>query len=424
MAKRTEIYVHIWLEGETKPVPCGLLMATEDGRASRASFAYGREYIRKPNAIPLDPIELPLTEQQFETKPDFDMFSALRDSAPDGWGRHVLSRLKSQAELTEVEYLCLADPFDRFGSLGMGSSPQKIGGFENEIEESKMPSGPLKIGREIEFDKFTEAVQSFIEADGFSKHPEFRRYFVRGSSIGGARPKATVALNNDLWLAKFSRHDDLSPIPKIEYITMKVAKLIGLDVPELRLIKLPNHSIYLIKRFDRIKKGQHYLRTHAISGLTAIGAHERDYSRWGYTDLHNFIRQHGYDFEKDSFELYRRIIFNIVFSNTDDHLRNHAFLCHGGSYHLSPLYDVCPNIQDSSSVKSLFLKINDDSREALLSNALAYGQKTLGLSEIEAKKSIEEVLDLIKKHLNDVIEEAELSALASRGLESQLVFDF
>ena len=418
MAKTSEIYVHIWLEGCLRPVPCGLLIVTDDGRYSSSVFGYGRSYLERSNAIPLDPKFLPLTDQRFETKPDFDLFSAIRDAAPDGWGRHVLARLYGRMELTEAEYLCFSDPEDRFGALGMGIQPGTIGGFGSPADEKN--DGHLKIRRDHDFLDIMKAVETFIEKDDFSKNPELRQYFIRGSSVGGARPKLAVRIKNEWWLAKFSRKDDLTPIPQIEYATMKLAKMIGLEVPEIHLVHLGAHAVYLIKRFDRMRVGKGFSRFHAISALTAIGAHERDYGRWGYEDIHNFMRQYAGHFTKDALELYRRMIFNIIVSNTDDHLRNHAFLYRNGAFHLSPLYDVCPNVQGASSIKNLYLKTDGDSREATLHNACNYGQRVVGLSQAEAQGIIDEMVQQTAQCFDQACEEAGLPQGLSESLRKQL----
>ena len=112
MATR-DIIVHIWLEDQDEPVPCGRLTHTYDGRNSFSEFSYGKRYLERANAIPIDPIRLPLDNRVYTTEEGFDLPGAIRDASPDGWGRHVLSRLKGAQELAEIDYLCLADPEDR-----------------------------------------------------------------------------------------------------------------------------------------------------------------------------------------------------------------------------------------------------------------------------------------------------------------------
>ena len=213
------------------------------------------------------------------------------------------------------------------------------------------------------------------------------RLIFRGSSIiGGARPKITARLGGDLWVAKFSREDDRINIVKSEYATMKLASLIGLNVPELKLKKIGPRSaerdIYLIKRFDRKEDNK---KLHMISCLTALGAHESEAHLKSYTDIAFELKKLSTHPKEDCRELYKRMLFNIFITNTDDHLKNHSLLYDENGWRLSPLYDVVPFPQGGET-KMLALGVGKMGRIATLENAFTCAEEFYYEKE-EAKKT-------------------------------------
>jgi serine/threonine-protein kinase HipA len=208
------------------------------------------------------------------------------------------------------------------------------------------------------------------------------RFLSRGSSLGGARPKATTEYDGKQWIAKFGRADDHLPMCRAEYATMTLAHLVGITVPPVRIEKVLGQDVYLIERFDRTANGATYFRTPFISGLTITGAHESESSQQSYRRLAEQLRLFGSDPVKDSKELWRRMLFNILCNNTDDHLRNHGFLWDGNGWRLSPAYDIVPYPQVSLE-RDLAIGVGRNGRQATLKNALS-DAASFGLSQYQA----------------------------------------
>lgn len=367
-------YVYIYLE--QGPVPAGLLETTGVGREATARFAYGRRYLQRKDRLALDPVQLPLhdadTEREYGAPEGFALFNGIRDAAPDGWGRHLMDRAAGARSLTEFDYL-IATGESRVGALAFGpdlSGPQRIVPWQEEHLD----------GENLDLADMLEAVRELDTAETLA--PEYRRFLVRGSSLGGARPKATTDYNGKPWIAKFGRADDRFPIPRTEYVTMTMAGLVGITVPPVRLEKVLGQDIYLIERFDRIPNGSDYRRLPFISGLTITGAHESESSQQSYRRLAEQLRLFGSDPVSDAKELWRRMLFNILCNNTDDHLRNHGFLWDGKGWRLSPGYDILPFPQVSVE-RDLAIGVGRNGRRATIHNALS-DIASFGLSREEA----------------------------------------
>ena len=195
------------------------------------------------------------------------------------------------------------------------------------------------------------------------------RFLARGSSLGGARPKATTEYGGKQWIAKFGHAADHLPMRRAEYATMTLARLAGLTVPPVRIEKLLGQDIYLTERFDRTPHGATCLRTPFISGLTITGAHENESSQQSYQRLAEQLWLFGSDPVKDSKEPWLRMLFNIRCNNTDDHLRNNGFLWDGKGWRLSPAYDI-PYPQVSLE-RDLAIGVGSNGRQATLKNALS-----------------------------------------------------
>ncbi|MDI1366245.1 MAG: HipA domain-containing protein, partial [bacterium] len=210
-----------------------------------------------------------------------------------------------------------------------------------------------------------EQVQSVDELDD-----NLRRLLTAGSSLGGARPKAATEIDGQPWIAKFTANDDNYRICRIELATMRLARRCGLNVPNLDFREILGRDIYMIERFDRALTPDGVRRHPFASGLTMLGAHESDVGRHSYADLAAALRQYGSDPRGDLVELYRRMVFNILVTNDDDHLRNHGFLWEPRGWRLSPLYDVVPKPQVGHE-RTLVLGVGPQGRAATLNNAIA-----------------------------------------------------
>jgi len=380
-------YVYIYLE--EGPVPAGLLEAIGTGREATARFAYGRRYLERKDRLAIDPVQLPLhgadENREYVTPEGFVLFNGIRDAAPDGWGQHLMDRAAGARALSEFDYL-VATGDARVGALAFGpdlSGPQRVVPWPEEDLD----------GENLDLADMLEAVRELDTAEALAQ--QHRRFLVRGSSLGGARPKATTDYNGRQWIAKFGRAEDRFPVCRAEYVTMTMAGQVGINVPTVRIEKVLGQDIYLIERFDRIPNGKDYRRLPFISGLTITGAHESESVLQSYRRLAEQLRLFGSEPAKDAKELWRRMVFNILCNNNDDHLRNHGFLWDRKGWRLSPGYDILPSPQVSLE-RDLAIGVGRNGRQATLRNALS-DIASFGLSREEAITMARAMQQTVKK---------------------------
>lgn len=365
------VYVHL----DEGPVPAGILETAGAGREAGARFRYGRRYLERKDRLPIDPVQLPLpdpgVEREYSTEEGFILFNGIRDAAPDGWGRHLMERAAGARALSEFDYL-VATGDSRVGALAFGidlSGPRRIVPWT----ESELPGENLDLA---------EMIDAVRELDAAEELPlKHRRFLVRGSSLGGARPKSSCEYDGKQWIAKFGRADDRTPMCRVEYVIMTLAAMAGINVPPVRLEKVLGQDIYLVERFDRVPNEAGYRRLPFISGLTILGAHESESSRQSYRGLAEQMRRFGSEPAADAKELWRRMVFNILCNNNDDHLRNHGFLWDGRGWRLSPGYDIV-SFPQVGTERDLAIGVGRYGRRATLHNALSE-VASFGLSRSE-----------------------------------------
>lgn len=376
---RTYVFVHL----PGGPVPAGLLAMTDEPRNQYATFAYGRRYLARPDRIPVDPVALPLHEpgidRVFQTEEGFAVFGGIRDAAPDGWGQYLMYKAMGDRLPNDID-LILASGDYRVGALAFGPTaehPQRI----TPWGDGDAP------GEHFTLEELAEAAERAQHVDQLDEN--LRRLLTAGSSLGGARPKAATEINGQPWIAKFQARNDSFPECRVELATMRLAKDCGIEVPELDFKRVLERDIYLIERFDRYSHGNWMERRAFASGLTMLGAHESEVSRYSYADLAAALRQHGTEVRRDLREMFRRMVFNILVTNDDDHLRNHGFLYDGKGWRLSPLYDVVPKPQVGLE-RRLVLGVGPQGRDATIANALA-GAAGFDLGPDEAAEIVEKM---------------------------------
>lgn len=357
---RSYVFVHL----PDGPVPAGLLMMNDETRNPFATFAYGQRYLERPNRVPVDPVALPLHDsgisRTFRTEEGFAVFGGIRDAAPDGWGQYLMYKAMGDRLPSEID-LILASGDYRVGALAFGPTAER--------PERVTPWGDGNApGEHFTLEELSDAAERAQHVDQLDDN--LRRLLTAGSSLGGARPKAATDIDGQPWIAKFQARHDSFPECRVELATMRLAKQCGLNVPKLDFRRVLDRDIYLIERFDRIATGNQMVRRPFASGLTMLGAHESEVSRYSYADLAAVLRQHGTKARDDLHELFRRMLFNILVTNDDDHLRNHGFLYDGNGWRLSPLYDVVPKPQIGHQ-RRLVLGVGPHGRDATLENALA-----------------------------------------------------
>ncbi len=405
MPRQTYVYMHM-LDG---PVLAGLLAMIEDGpRSGRATFRYDASYLERPDAIAADPVELPVRgispDMTFTTAADFEFFGGIRDAVPDDWGQSLLRRESGRTDLRLFDFLTAAGG-ERVGALAFGpdlSGPRRAAPWITTQDDDS----------ELDLADMLEAVAGLSTAKGLDRR--IRRFIVRGSSLGGARPKGTFTWNGYPTIAKFGRDDDkakgIEQTCRIEYATMSLARLCGIDVPEVDVAAVAGRDVYLIRRFDRIpipelgrpdRRALGFWRRHFVSGLTMLAAHETEAHEQSYRSLVDRLRRLGSQPKIDCRQLFRRMIFNILCNNNDDHLRNHGFLYDGNqTWRLSPAYDLNSFPEHGDETRRLALGVgrNKDGysvRDASLEVALT-DCRSFYLTADEAVSVMAELVDRMK----------------------------
>jgi len=378
----SKVIVFCYLPGETVAVPAGQF--THDSVTGVGSFTYGRRYIELPNALPLDFAALPLGVEPIPVVLNGGLYGTFRDASPDYWGRLVIaSRLQCASEaISEVDYLIEANA-TRVGNLDFRMSI-------NQIEPTLSPP------EFQDLDKLMNVAEAL--EDGKIVDKNLSMFLEQGSSLGGARPKCTVDYSGDLWLAKFSSKGDSISIPRLEYATMQLATICGLNVPDVKLVTIGERDIFLIKRFDRFATASGWSRSGFMSSLSLAEWDEKDRERWSYPKIAECIRRYALNPANDMHELFRRIAFNIAVRNNDDHPRNHGFLITREGVELSPLYDVVPSLARVGVGTEFFLamSIGEQGRLANFNN-LCSAATAFGLSDMDAEEITDEVKLVVAK---------------------------
>jgi len=375
-----EIFVYITL-GENNIFIGRLWFHSRKGKES-VSFEYDKSWLIHPERFALEPA-LKLTEGVFHTGIDQDIFGAIGDSAPDRWGRVLMRRAefrraKSKKEtvraLSEADYLLGVSDELRQGALRFS---EKINGeFLSPKNKNSIP--PL-----VDLPKLLVASDKFI--DDKENSEDLRLLLAPGSSLGGARPKSSVLdKNGHLAIAKFPRRDDIFEVEKWEAVALTLARNAGITTPLFSLETINKKPVLIVKRFDRIKK----IRVPFLSAMSMLQA--RDHEQHSYLEIADALSQYGANPDEDMKQLWRRIVFNVLISNTDDHLRNHGFLYENQKgWRLSPAYDLNPTPTEIKP-RILTTAIDFNNNSASLETALSVA-KYFRLNKNETKKIIKEV---------------------------------
>lgn len=387
-----EAYVWIWLPGEIQPVVAGLLTRIGD----RLHFNYGQSYLHRKGAIALYEPELPLRAGEIPLLPGFSMPGCIRDASPDAWGRRVIVNRKfgrigqdaANLELSELDYL-LESGSDRAGALDFQKSAKR---YEARGTDQATLDELLQSAEQVE--------------KGVPLSPALDKALQHGTSLGGARPKALLTSNRKKYVAKFSMSTDLFNVVKAEFIAMRLAKLAGLHVADVRLEKALGKDVLLVERFDRERFQKGWTRRPLVSALTLFELDEIMARHASYEDLAGIIRRRFLNFKENLCELFRRLVFNILCGNTDDHARNHAAFWDGSNLTLTPAYDICPQYRTGSEASQAML-IFGGNRMSQLSVCLQSAPH-FHLSRDRAVAIIRGQLQTVATHWERVCDDAEL----------------
>jgi serine/threonine-protein kinase HipA len=387
---KTDIFVYAHWLGMKDPSLIGILSAQSGKGRKSFSFDYDKNWINTRERILLDPDLNWFTGPQYPNKKE--NFGIFLDSIPDSWGRTLMQRREAQrakeegrapGKLHEIDYLLGVYDESRMGALRFKTD---TAGPFLEVASGRTAPPWTTLGE-------LERAVTIIESDEDDEN--LREWILMllapGTSLGGARPKANFTeRNNDLWIAKFPSRNDTVDKAAWEFLAYRLAKSSGINMADSKILKLTgNYSTFVTKRFDREKKE----RIHFASAMTMTGNTEetiRD-NRPSYLEIAEFIKFSGASNEVDLHQLWRRIVFNIAISHTDDHLRNHGFLLTSKGWRLSPAFDVNPSIDKSG----LALNIDTDSNE--LDFDLAY---EVGEYFMLGKANMDQILSDVKSNVS------------------------
>jgi serine/threonine-protein kinase HipA len=355
-----ETLVYVDLDGA--PHLMGRLWARVRKNKESATFEYDPAWLQHPARFSLEPA-LQLGPGPFHTPADTPMFGAIGDSAPDRWGRALMRRMeRRRAEragtaprtLQEIDYLLLVDDEARQGALRF--TEREGGPFLREEGVKRIPSL-------VELPELLSAAEHVMEDKDTEE--DMRLLFAPGSSLGGARPKASVIeKDGHLAIAKFPRKDDEINTVVWEAVALALAAKAGIAVPDNRIKIIAKKPVMLLRRFDR----EGARRIPFLSAMSMLGA--KDNETRSYLEIVDALRRHGAEPKEDMEAVWRRLVFNILISNTDDHLRNHGFLYAGQEgWRLSPAYDMNP-VPTDIKPRILSTAINEDDNTASLPLAL------------------------------------------------------
>jgi serine/threonine-protein kinase HipA len=362
--------LHLWLlTRPQQPVPVGELNLVRSTQG--VSLRYVDSWLQR--GFPLSE-DLPLIEEEFLPAEKGTAVGAVDDARPDRWGERVIRFIDKPARLSLLEYLYFAGD-DRFGALGVSTSA-------NEYLPRRL--GPLPTLQDA--DELHELIRKVQNNEPVA--PAQRRLIAPGATMGGARPKALIEIAGEQWVIKFSDGDP-ADTPLIEHAAMTLAQKAGIRTAQTMPVRLTHGHAVAIKRFDRLGG----VRLHSLSASVALRAAGE---RFGYPELAQLLRRRGVT-DGDAYvaqmrELFRRMVFNILIDNTDDHEKNHALLMTDAQqYELSPAFDILPSGQALGFQQ---MRVGEQEADSTVANALSLSQM-YGLAKSEAVKEAQAVAVVI-----------------------------
>jgi len=388
-----QAYVWIWLPGSEQPVVAGRL----DEAGGEVTFVYGQSYLDRGDRIPIYTPELPMAEGRLRPLSELSVPGCILDAGPDAWGQRVImNRLLGPAGRE-------TDPID-LGILTflLESGSDRIGALDFQASPTEYVAREPKAATLEELATSAERVEA-----GVPLTPALDEALLRGSSIGGARPKALIDDGSRGQIAKFSSSTDTIAVVQGEYVAMELARRAGLDVAPVRMTNALGKTVLLVERFDRVAGAGE--RRALVSALTMLELNELA-ARWAsYADLAQIMRERFAEPAKSLRELFARITFNILVGNTDDHARNTAAFWDGQTLSLTPAYDICPQLRSGGEAAQAMI-IGDDTDPFKLSQVAGCVQRAhvYQLGQPEAKEIVDHQIETIEESWDDVCDQAEL----------------
>jgi len=409
-----DIIVSIEIDGDIIPVGSLWCHMRKNGNES-ASFEYHPDWLQHKDRFALEPA-LSLGKGAFHTVNQAPLFGSLGDSAPDRWGRILMKRASAQTAkanressrtLNEIDFLLGVCDFTRQGALR----------FSVKGENSFLaPDDGRKIPPLVELPKLLNASHRFLAEN--EDVEDLRLLLAPGSSLGGARPKASVIdKKGHLCIAKFPRKDDTFHVVQWEAVALTLAAKAGLHVPEWSIETIEDTQVIILKRFDR--NGEQ--RVPFLSAMSMLGASDNE--QRSYLEIAAALIEYGAKPNKDLEELWRRIVFSVLISNTDDHMRNHAFLYENqAGWRLSPVYDINPtSLEDKPRILSTCIDYDDSTASLDLALSVI---KEFRITPVRAYEIIAEVAQAVSNWKETAVrfglKKAEIDRMSSAFVHADL----
>ena len=398
--------LHVHIETGQGPVRAGTLYSHRRRGIESATFSYDSAFLADPGAYAIDP-ELPLGAGARQTRADAALFGALRDSAPDRWGRTLITRReavlaredgRAPRSLGEVDFLLGVRDDLRQGALR----------FRSESGDY-LATDAVGVPAMTDLPELLD-LAARVEDDALDL-PDLQRLIRVGSSLGGARPKAHVLNSNGrVAIAKFpSANHDTWNVMAWEKVALELGRRGGVDVPESRLLNLAGRSVVVVDRFDRALDGT---RIGYVSAMTMLET--SDNQQRSYLDIAEIIERYSARATDELHQLWRRIMFSVLISNTDDHLRNHGFLHERGDvWRLAPAFDLNPD--PAPGPKFLSTSIDESDEEASVDLVMTVAP-FFRLSPSQSSKILADVADAVSSW-PEVAEQHGLGAAEQRAME-------
>ena len=387
-------YVYLQLPQSMEVVTAGFFELQPPPGPTAGLFVYNPAYLERADAVALDPYELPLAPRRMQTVKLGGTFGTLRDALPGAWGRRIIDQRAGGADLRHVDHL-LNSPDDRAGALSFGrdKAPPALRRRFHPISQL-----PALLG----------AAERLLTGDASHDADSAERtldLLQAATSMGGARPKNVVEDEEGLWLAKFPHPGDTWSHARVEAAMLALAQACGLRAARHRIESVGGRDVLLVQRFDRTLTAEGYLRHRMVSGLTVLGADDTpgDRAKWSYLLLADELRRRSARPTQDLEELFRRMVFNALISNTNDHPRHHALIAMTDKWELSPAFDLTPHPANAER-RELAMACGVHDRLATRFNLLSrHGQ--FKLSREHAETIVDEIRQMVGARWHLVLRE-------------------
>jgi serine/threonine-protein kinase HipA len=373
----SELYVWLWLPGATEPVVCGRLFV----EGERLDFVYGRSYRAREEAIPLMPERMPLADTPFSARRAGQLPGPIADAAPDAWGRRIIEYRNRAGGFDELDYLLLSHG-DRIGALHFQTSATRY--VPSQLATATL-ADLLAAAEALERDR--------------PLPPELANALEHGTSIGGARPKATLRDGQRSLIAKFGSTTDRWAIVRAEWATLRLARRCGISTPEARIETVVGRDVLVVERFDRSTAPAGAVRHQLLSALTLLDLDDTEARLASYPQFAELLRRLARDGAGDARQLFRRMVFNVLIGNTDDHAKNHAAFWDGQWLRLTPAYDLVPTMRIGQEAEQAMV-VGRSGRASTLANVLSEAGR-FGLLRAEAIAIVDEVESTLVQHWRD-----------------------